>query len=491
MDEIIEPPAAAVKPPEAPELSSFRRRFFALFLDGLILLLAGSALGMVFGAAFVRMGPWGRIVGFLVAAAYFTLLDGPPGDGRSPGKRALGIQVVDANGSAPSWKAAAIRGTLLGIASALNGLFVFGKWYEPKVLGVGLFAVAAMVTLYLTIFERRRRQGLHDVAAGTFVSRFGRPWVRPGTRNPVHAAGLAALFISLGVAGSLIWRSFGPTLEPLLRLRAAIAEKIGHDEIGINRAEFHFKDKKTTSLVVSVMYYEDPGNTKVQELKDAVAAVLLTGGYNLDGIDNLVFSIATGYNIGIASVMTSRSAGSSPADLRTNMVYRGKLEDSSLDGTGQLIRAAVSGTPEDVEKLLAAGVNPNAMDRHGGNALTHASTDGRADVVKVLISSGADVNVRDENDRSPLMLAAGAVHAAVVKQLIDAHADLNAHQGLNRSTPLIIAVDRGDAEIVKILLDAGADPNDRDRSDQSPLQYARKAKRADLADLLVKAGARD
>ena len=66
--------------------AGFWRRFAALVLDWIVLAFAYAALI----AALKSAGPW---LGFVVSAAYFTLLDGGP-RGQTLGKRALGIRVV-------------------------------------------------------------------------------------------------------------------------------------------------------------------------------------------------------------------------------------------------------------------------------------------------------------------------------------------------------------------------------------------------------------
>jgi uncharacterized RDD family membrane protein YckC len=68
--------------------AGFWRRFFALFLDGIIVGIVYLILAAIIG----RSGAYG--LGLLVSLAYFTYFEGSE-NGQTPGKRALGIRVID------------------------------------------------------------------------------------------------------------------------------------------------------------------------------------------------------------------------------------------------------------------------------------------------------------------------------------------------------------------------------------------------------------
>ena len=83
-----------------------------------------------------------------------------------------------------------------------------------------------------------------------------------------------------------------------------------------------------------------------------------------------------------------------------------------------------------VEKLLDAGVDPNARYRGDLTALMwaaghadNAPLDGGLRTVKLLLARGAKVDFVDDRGRSALMIAAGLGHAEIVKTLIEAGAD--------------------------------------------------------------------
>jgi ankyrin repeat protein len=55
--------------------------------------------------------------------------------------------------------------------------------------------------------------------------------------------------------------------------------------------------------------------------------------------------------------------------------------------------------------------------------------------------------------------------------------------------PLVIAVEGGDEDLVKFLIAVGANPNGEDSSGKTPLKAARARKRAEILEVLVRAGA--
>ena len=190
----------------------------AFIVDGLILGLIGYALGLALFDTFVRLGPWGRVVGFVVALGYFVPQESTRGGGQSLGKRLLRIRVVDAQGNALSPARSALRFAIFGVPYFLNGAplpidvlsFAHGVPVAVLVSG-GLLALA-----YLLVFNRRTRQSLHDLAVGSFVVR-----VRRDAHDARDVPGPARVWTGhLAIAGGLVVVAGAtPLLYPrLLRL---------------------------------------------------------------------------------------------------------------------------------------------------------------------------------------------------------------------------------------------------------------------------------
>jgi ankyrin repeat protein len=98
--------------------------------------------------------------------------------------------------------------------------------------------------------------------------------------------------------------------------------------------------------------------------------------------------------------------------------------------------AALEGSLEAVQDLLASGVDVDAIDRNGFTPLHFACQESRADVVETLLAAGAAVDPFDSWGNTPLFRAV-----------------FNA---------------KGDPSVVRLLVGAGADPDHANASGQSP-----------------------
>ena len=107
--------------------------------------------------------------------------------------------------------------------------------------------------------------------------------------------------------------------------------------------------------------------------------------------------------------------------------------------TTPVIDAARAGNVAELERLLAAGADPNQpAGVNNWPPLMHAIHKGQTESVRVLLKHGAKVD----------------------------------YQTAHWSTPLIMAAGYGYADIVSILLDAGADPAWRDHDGNTALTAA-------------------
>ena len=81
------------------------------------------------------------------------------------------------------------------------------------------------------------------------------------------------------------------------------------------------------------------------------------------------------------------------------------------------------GDTETLERLLDAGADINALDRHGQTSLMRAARDGQLNVVRLLVNRGAALDHCAKYRLTALMLAVIGGHSAIVKLLVDAGAD--------------------------------------------------------------------
>ena len=119
------------------EYIGFWARLAAAVVDGIITGAVGAVIDLLAGTA---------ILGSLFSVVYYVLFTGLKG--QTPGKMALGIQVVDSQGNTPGIMRAILREVL-------------GKLVSTVVIFLG----------FLWVIWDRRKRAWHDHIAGTFVVR--------------------------------------------------------------------------------------------------------------------------------------------------------------------------------------------------------------------------------------------------------------------------------------------------------------------------------
>jgi hypothetical protein len=146
----------------------------------------------------------------------------------------------------------------------------------------------------------------------------------------------------------------------------------------------------------------------------------------------------------------------------------------------ELFEAARKGDVATVKTLLDRGVDVNTKFRYGATALSYAADKGHLEVVKLLLERKADVNVKDTfYGATPIIWAAQKGHAKVVEALIASGAE-------GRDDALQIGAGEGKLELVKVVLAAGGL---KPAAMTDALSAATRAKHAEIAELLKKAGA--
>jgi uncharacterized protein len=130
--------------------------------------------------------------------------------------------------------------------------------------------------------------------------------------------------------------------------------------------------------------------------------------------------------------------------------------DTELRIYAGLHDAAATGDTAAIERLVAAGANPDAQDSKSRTPLMVAAFFGRHDAARALIRLGARVNARDRERYDILTVAAVADDLDMVTLLLAAGADPRAIAGPYDSTALIAAAHRGHVRIVAALIAARA-----------------------------------
>lgn len=151
-----EPPLSTAVPQMTPhpsrlQYAGFWRRFFAAFIDGIILRIFGAFTAYAVRLLYVKSTgkieeatALGAIASILVAWLYYALLESSP-EQATLGKQALGIVVTDLDGNRLSFGRATGR--------------YFSKW----------ISILTFFTGYILVALTKKHQALHDLIAGTLV----------------------------------------------------------------------------------------------------------------------------------------------------------------------------------------------------------------------------------------------------------------------------------------------------------------------------------
>lgn len=132
-----------------PEYAGFWLRFVAYLIDAIIVAIPIYLIYGTIGGSFLEPNVFSQIIGGILGVAYFVYFESSEKQATF-GKQAMGIIVTDLNG---------------GRISPLNAL---GRYFA-KILS----ALIILIGFIMAGFTEKK-QGLHDMLAGTLVVKSGR-----------------------------------------------------------------------------------------------------------------------------------------------------------------------------------------------------------------------------------------------------------------------------------------------------------------------------
>lgn len=317
--EALQPAPDSIAPAAPPQnVHVFWRRFFAFVVDSIALGLVGALLGALMFDTLVRLGPWGRLIGFSIAFAYLGIANSGVTGGRTLGKRLLGIRVVSPAGGPISIGKSCARALVLLPAYFLNNLqsdaLLQHQWLAV-VVAIIIFGVGGL-TLYLMVFNARTRQGLHDLVAGTYVVRSGGTGAVPvkGVSRK-HWIVFAALTAALAAGFFSFAHRFKQDFTNLISIQSAVAGSGDYHATGVRIQWFSSTSGRTTFLLVNTMCYRKPS----QEDVDRIARAVLDTDAKAAGAERLTVTVAYGFDLGIASTWLSEGASYTIAEWKERL----------------------------------------------------------------------------------------------------------------------------------------------------------------------------
>ena len=268
-------PAIPVRPGRP--VGALWRRALAFFIDTIIIGLPVEVVAWVFFDKFSQLGAWGRLVGFCLALPYFAILDSSIGNGQTLGKRWMNVRVVDANGNPIPFGRALLRYVVFAAPWFLNGIMLPVNATSAAVwtlITLIVFGVGG-TTFYLMCFNRRTRQGLHDLVVGSYVA--DAEVLGPVSVQPIwkmHWVIIGAMAAVISLAGIVLAKKVNGwgTMSQLLDDMRVVQALPGVQSVGAEATTVWGSGSKHV-LVIKVFW---TGRYEAESFANSVASAVLT-----------------------------------------------------------------------------------------------------------------------------------------------------------------------------------------------------------------------
>lgn len=316
--------SVSVNLPPDRTIGSLWRRVLAIAADGIIIGIAGNSIALPFFEPFSRLGAWGRLLGFCIALPYFAALNSTFGNGKTLGKRWMHLQVVNKNGmTIPFWKSV-VRYAVLAIPFFLNEIelpITRTPWVVFAFISLIIFGVGG-ATLYLVFFNRHTRQGLHDLAVGSYVA--DAHVVGPLRPQPIWKAhwvilgsSLVLLVFGTGILGNKLakWGPFPQLLED-----ARLLEGLqGVQSAGVQDLTRTVSNSSGRQKVLVLNVNWTGRRADEIAFADQVAQLILKHDSKVPQYDLLRVTVTRSYDLGIAYARVSRFYEHTPEEWKSSL----------------------------------------------------------------------------------------------------------------------------------------------------------------------------
>lgn len=311
-----------------PPISGFWRRWLALLIDGLLLGVAGQVLGWSMSSHWFEIGPYGRMVGFAASLIYFGVMGSRVAGGATIGKRMMGIAVRNKDGQPIGILRSIARTSIWVVPMILNGweLRVMRIPIVTWVAAVILFGIGGAVLLTM-VFNRRTRQGLHDLLAGTYVLRLDADPVAAlpvaGRAPWILASVTVAIAVALSSVGDRLLLRVMPPLENILALQRKLERNDRFFSVSVLDQTFYKKGAQTDHVLrIHVWYKGVPSDATRTKVMNEIAATALSS-LDVEKFALIRIDIESRYELGVASGRLTHGEGQPVSIWRERIAKRG------------------------------------------------------------------------------------------------------------------------------------------------------------------------
>lgn len=254
------------------------------------------------------------------------------------------------------------------------------------------------------------------------------------------------------------------------------------DERGLTALHLAAKANATKSLAILLRAGADPtirtpGGKTAQELATGKkpASIIKAAVAARNRETELCDKVATGDMEALQEAMHQKR-------FNPNMLNR----DNSAS---LLILTCRHGSASMVKALIAAGADANYIAPNRRSVLHHAADTNKAEIITTLLAGGADPMSYSGNRATALHDAVWSHKLNSIRALLPAYKNINfSPDGGHNGTPMELAINRGFPQVVQLFIEAGMKLNTPGANNPPLIQAARNG-RADIVELLLKAGA--
>jgi uncharacterized RDD family membrane protein YckC len=312
-------------------VSGFWRRFFAWCIDSLLLGVIGQVIAVMFSSLLFSIGPYGRPIGLLFIIPYFGIMNSKIGGGQTVGKRLMKIAVRNKSNEPIEVGRALIRISILALPALFNGwtIPILQNYVIAWFLSLLVFGLGGAI-FYTMVFNRKTRQGIHDLLLGTYVVYLpGKPMESFPITSRIHWIVISIWmgFVTIGtlavlfIAPSLISKS---PLAPLMSLHNILQDDPRFFTVGINDQTFYSSSGKTgRSLIITAWYKGKLAEEDRKAIIDSLAKTVFENEKDISKYDGMQIKIISAYDIGIASGNFSMWFSNSIEDWRKEIYPNG------------------------------------------------------------------------------------------------------------------------------------------------------------------------
>jgi uncharacterized RDD family membrane protein YckC len=314
----------AAEPPMLPApplvIAGFWRRLSALIIDLLMLGALGMIIGVLFFDPLARMGDAAKLIGFVIALAYFGFCNSRVVGGQTLAKRWLRLRVVDAQGDTLSLSRSMLRYVVLGVPFFANGTTFSPQLMLSSVLGyfLALIVFGGMLSIvYLYIFNRRTRQSLHDLAVDSYVVQAApesghAAFLRIWKGHLLVVVVLTLLALGAPAVGRRLVGT--PTFAGMLPLYQMLSTQPHVLSVQVVRGRLYVNGNLTRSMQAALRL--DAPMIDDSAMAKRIAQILATNDPDIASDDTVQVKLTYGYTMGIASGWKSHGYSFKPDELK-------------------------------------------------------------------------------------------------------------------------------------------------------------------------------